>query len=66
MVTQNVRIFMGYYNIDIFYTEKYIDYILQNYVDSPSENDLKILEKLCKKIDFAKTIYAMFIKLTFD
>jgi len=64
MVTQNVRIFMGYYNIDIFYTEKYIDYILQNYVGSLSKNDLKILEKLCKKIDVAKTIYAMFIKLT--
>jgi hypothetical protein len=56
MVTQNVRIFMGYYNIDIFYTEKYIDYILQNYVSSLSKNDLKILEKLCKKIDVAKTI----------
>jgi len=42
--------------VDIFYTEKYIDFKLKKFDGSLSEDDQKILDRLCKKIDVAKTI----------
>jgi hypothetical protein len=60
-INRNVGMIFDY-NTTVFHTEKYLDAMLNNYAGFLSDDDLKILDKFCKKIDVSKTIKKEYMK----